>query len=149
MGLDGYIQLFFSGITIGSIYAMVALGFLIIYNATGIINLAQGEFVMLGGMVAVSGYHTFHLPLPLACILAVLVVTAVGALFEFTCIHPLKNPSVLRMIMITIAASILFRGLAMFIWGKEEHGIPHFSGTTPVGVFGASVPPQVFSLRTW
>ena len=81
MGLDGYVQLFFSGITIGSIYAMVALGFLIIYNATGIINLAQGEFVMLGGMMVVTCYHTFHLPLVLSCIISVMVVTVIGALF--------------------------------------------------------------------
>lgn len=144
LGIDGYIQLFFSGITIGSIYAMVALGFLIIYNATGIINLAQGEFVMLGGMCAVTFYNTLHLPLPLACVAAVLTVTVIGALFELTCIHPLKNPSVLSLIMITVAASILFRGIAMFIWGKEEHGIPKFSGTVPVQVLGASVPSQVF-----
>jgi len=144
IGIDGYIQLFFSGITIGSIYAMVALGFLIIYNATGIINLAQGEFVMLGGMVAVTCYHTLHMPLLLACFTAVIVVTIIGALFELTCIHPLKNPSVLGLIMITIAGSILFRGIAMFVWGKEEHGFPAFSGGQPVPVFGASVPSQVF-----
>lgn len=144
MGIDGYLQLFFSGITIGSIYAMVALGFLIIYNATGIINLAQGEFVMLGGMIVVTCYHTLHLPLLLACVVSVLAVTAIGALFELVCIQPLKNPSVLGLIMITVAGSILFRGIAMFIWGKEEHGIPPFSGDKPIGVFGASVPPQVF-----
>ncbi len=143
MGLDGYVQLFFSGITIGSIYAMVALGFLIIYNATGIINLAQGEFVMLGGMIAVTCHHTLHLPLFVTFAVAVLTVTVIGALFEFTCIHPLKNPSVLGLIMITIAASILIRGISMFVWGKEEHGIPPFSGDEPLSILGASVPPQV------
>jgi len=144
MGLDGYIQLFFSGITIGSIYAMIALGFLIIYSSTGIINFAQGEFVMLGGMIAVTCHHTLHFPLILTFIVTVLAVTAIGALFEYTCIHPLKNPSVLRLIMITIAVSILMRGLAMFIWGKEEHGIPPFSGDKPISILGASVTPQVF-----
>jgi branched-chain amino acid transport system permease protein len=144
MGLEGYIQLFFSGITIGSIYAMVALGFLIIYNATGIINLAQGEFVMLGGMIAVTCYHTLHMPILMTCVVSVLFVTAIGSLFELTCIHPLKNPSVLGLILITIAGSILMRGIAMFIWGKEEHGIPSFSGNEPVSMGVASVPPQVF-----
>ncbi len=144
IGLDGYIQLFFSGITIGSIYAMVALGFLIIYNATGIINLAQGEFVMLGGLIAFTCHQTLHMPLLAACIIAVAAVTVIGALFELTCIHPLKNPSVLGLVMITVAGSILFRGIAMFVWGKEEHGIPTFSGGDPVPVLGASVPTQVF-----
>jgi len=144
MGLDSYIQLLFSGVTIGSIYAMVALGFLIIYNATGIINLAQGEFVMLGGLIAVTCYHTLHLPLFLTCIVSVLLVAAIGALFELTCIHPLKNPSVLGLIMVTIAASILIRGIAMFLWGKEAHGIPTFSGDKPILILGASIPPQTF-----
>jgi branched-chain amino acid transport system permease protein len=142
MGLDALIQLFFSGITIGSIYAMVALGFLIIYNATGIVNFAQGEFVMLGGMIAVTCHGALHFSLPLTFAVAVLAVTAFGALFELAFIHPLKNPSVLGLIMITVAGSILIRGGAMFLWGKEEHGIPTFSGNEPIIVFGASVTPQ-------
>ena len=148
MGLDGYIQLFFSGITIGSIYAMVALGFLLIYSSTGIINLAQGEFVMLGGMIAVTCNQTLHMPIWLTFIVAVLSVTAIGAIFELVCIHPLKNASVLGLIMITIAASIVMRGTAMFVWGKEEHGIPPFSGNTPVDVFGR-INPSSGSLDTW
>jgi branched-chain amino acid transport system permease protein len=142
MGLDALIQLFFSGITIGSIYAMVALGFLIIYNATGIVNFAQGEFVMLGGMIAVTCYHTLHFPLPLTFAVSVLAVTAAGALFELAFIHPLKKPTVLGLIMITVAGSILIRGVAMFVWGKEEHGIPTFSGSEPISVLGASITPQ-------
>lgn len=142
MGLDALIQLFFSGITIGSIYAMVALGFLIIYNATGIVNFAQGEFVMLGGMISVTCHESLHLPLPLTFAVAVLAVTALGALFELAFIHPLKNPSVLGLIMITVAGSILIRGCAMFIWGKEEHGIPTFSGNEPIMILGASLTPQ-------
>ncbi|MHB9028835.1 MAG: branched-chain amino acid ABC transporter permease [Candidatus Latescibacterota bacterium] len=142
MGIDSLIQLFFSGITIGSIYALVALGFLIIYNSTGIVNFAQGEFVMLGGMIAVTCHEALHLPLPLTFAVSVLLVTAFGALFELAFIHPLKNPSVLSMIMITVAGSILIRGIAMFVWGKEEHGIPTFSGNEPVHILGASVAPQ-------
>jgi len=142
MGLDALIQLFFSGITIGSIYAMVALGFLIIYNATGIVNFAQGEFLMLGGMIAVTCHETLHLPMMLTFGISVLAVTAIGALFELVCIHPLKNPSVLGLIMITVAGSILIRGGAMFLWGKEEHGIPTFSGSEPISILGASITPQ-------
>jgi branched-chain amino acid transport system permease protein len=142
MGLDEITQLFFSGITIGSIYAMVALGFLIIYNATGIVNFAQGEFVMLGGMIAVTCHQTLHFPLPLTFVVSVLAVTALGALFELAFIHPLKNPSVLGLIMITVAGSILIKGCAMFIWGKEEHSIPTFSGSEPIEILGASVTPQ-------
>jgi branched-chain amino acid transport system permease protein len=142
MGLDSFIQLFFSGITIGSIYALVALGFLIIYNATGIVNFAQGEFVMLGGLIAVTCHDALHFPMLLTFATAVLLVTLIGALFELLFIHPLRNPSVLGLIMITVAGSILLRGIAMFIWGKEEHGIPTFSGNEPVRILGASIAPQ-------
>ncbi len=144
MGLDAVVQLFFSGLTIGSIYALVALGFLLIYNATGIVNLAQGEFVMLGGMIAVTCQHTLHLPLFVTFCIAVLTVTAFGAVFELVFIHPLRNPSVLGLIMITVAGSILIRGIAMFLWGKEEHGIPTFSGNEPIVILGASIAPQAF-----
>ena len=69
-----FMQLLLSGIAFGSIYAMVAVGFNIIYNATGIINLAQGEFVMLGGMLTVWGMESLKLPAPAACLLAVVMV---------------------------------------------------------------------------
>jgi len=129
-------------VTIGSIYAMVALGFNIIYSATGIINLAQGEFVMLGGMFAVWFAQSLHIPLPISFVLSVSCVTATGALFERLCIHPLKRPSVLTLIIITIAGSILFRGGAMFSWGKQAHALPHFTGERPIPVFGATILPQ-------
>jgi branched-chain amino acid transport system permease protein len=142
MGFSGILQLLLSGITIGSIYGMVALGFTIIYSATGIINLAQGEFVMLGGMTMISLALGLHLPMPLAFLLTVLAVTLIGALFERLCIHPLKRPSVLTLIIITIAVSILFRGGAMFVWGKDTLALPHFSGERPLVFLGATILPQ-------
>ncbi|OPX25444.1 MAG: branched-chain amino acid ABC transporter permease [Candidatus Latescibacteria bacterium 4484_107] len=136
------LQLLLSGITIGSIYAMVALGFNIIYNATGIINFAQGEFVMLGGMIAVSLVNGLHLPIPAAFPITVLLVTLIGVAFERLCIHPLKHPKILTLVIITIAASILFKGGAMFVWGKETFSIPHFSGEHPIRFLGATILPQ-------
>jgi len=136
------LQYTLSGITIGSIYAMVAIGFNIIYNSTGIINFAQGDFVMLGGMTAVYFYKTLHLPLLLSGLGAVLIVMCVGILFERFVIQTLKNPSVITLIIITIAASILLKGGAMFIWGKDAYILPSFSGDTPLGLFGATILPQ-------
>ncbi len=121
---------------------MVALGFNIIYNCTGIINFAQGEFVMLGGMFMVTLTAVWHLPIYIAFPIAVLLVVLAGIAFERIAIHPLKNPSVLVLIMITIAGSILIKGIAMFAWGKETRFLPHFSGEKPIVVLGASVLPQ-------
>lgn len=136
------VQYLFTGVTVGSIYAMVAVGFNIIYNVTDIINFAQGEFVMLGGLIMVFFAVTAKLPLPLAFVLTIAAVTAVGALMERFTINPLKNASVLTMIIVTIAVSILFKGIAMFVWGKDPYILPPFSGSEPLFVFGAAIQTQ-------
>ena len=136
------VQYLFTGVTVGSIYAMVAVGFNIIYNVTDIINFAQGEFVMLGGLIMVFFTVTAGLPLPLAFVLTIVAVTAVGALMERFTINPLKNASVLTMIIVTIAVSILFKGIAMFVWGKDPYIFPPFSGSKPLFVFGAAIQTQ-------
>ena len=93
------------------------MGFNIIYNTTGIINFAQGEFVMLGGMMAMT--LAAFLPLPLAIAGAVLATMAIGALLEIAFIRWLAGPSVLRMIIITIGLSILIREAALHLWGER------------------------------
>lgn len=118
------LQFLFTGLTIGSIYSMVGLGFNIIYNATTVLNLAQGEFVMFGGLIMVFLTAVLKLPLFIGFPLTVIAVTAIGALFERFAIHPLRNASLLTLIIVTIAASILFRGIAMFIWGKDPYSLP-------------------------
>lgn len=136
------LQYIFTGVAIGVIYGMVALGFNIIYNATGIINLAQGEFVMLGGMIMISLTKTVGLPMPLGFLLSVGIVTGIGAAFERGAIHPLKDPSIITLIIITIAGSILIKGGAMFVWGKQVYTLPAFSSNEPISFFGAYLTPQ-------
>jgi branched-chain amino acid transport system permease protein len=140
---DLFVQYLVAGVTYGTIYAVVAIGFNIIYNTTGIINFAQGEFVMLGGMTAVSLQHV--VPLPIAIAGAVLVAMAVGALIEVAFIRWLVKPSVLRMIIITIGISILVREVALTVWGQQVYSLPYFTGNevTSVALFGARVSPQV------
>src|SRR5512147_835484 len=94
---DQLIQYLFTGLTVGSIYALVALGFTMIYNATGIINLAQGEFVMLGGLIMVFLTAVAKVPLFLGFGLTILLVTLVGAVFERLAIHPLRNASLITL----------------------------------------------------
>jgi len=139
---DQLLQYLFTGITIGTIYGMVALGFNIIYSSTGIINLAQGEFVMLGGMTMVYLTTIIRLPMVIGFFLSILIVTAIGAAFERAAIHPLRSPSVITLIIITVAASILFKGGAMFAWGKYTFILPPFSGEEPLNILGATILPQ-------
>ena len=138
-----FIQYFFAGITYGSIYSIVAIGFNIIYNTTGIINFAQGEFVMLGGMIAISLLP--FMPLPLAIGSAVILTMIFGALLEICFIRWLENPGVLRMIIITIGLSILTREAALHIWGESVRSLPYFVGNevTSIGILGARISPQV------
>ncbi len=143
------LQYLVAGLTYGTIYAVVAVGFNIVYNATGIINFAQGEFVMLGGMTAVT-LHRF-VPLPLAIAGAVLLTMAVGALIEVTFIRWLSRPSVLRMIVITIGISIVVREIALVVWGEAVRALPYFTGNevSSIALGGARVSPQVlWSLAT-
>jgi len=121
---------------------MVALGFNIIYNATGIINLAQGEFVMLGGMIMISLTAGLKIPMIFGFFISVGLVTLIGAAFERSAIHPLRNPSIITLIIITIAASILLKGGAMFAWGKQTYTLPPFSSNQPIFIGGASLIPQ-------
>lgn len=137
-----FLQYVFTGVAIGAIYAMVALGFNMIYNSTGIINLAQGEFVMLGGMVMIFLIRQLKLPLLPGFFIAVIAVTLIGAAIERGTIHPLKNPSVMNLIIITVALSILLKGIAMFIWGKQTYTLPPFSSEEPLSIAGASLTPQ-------
>ena len=135
-------QYLLSGITSGAIYALVALGFAIIYNASHVINFAQGEFVMIGGMTSASLIEA-GLPLPLAVVLAVAAATAVGMALEKLAIEPAREASVVTLIIITIGASILLRGLATLVWDKRVHRVPAFSGETPMQIAGATFVPQV------
>jgi branched-chain amino acid transport system permease protein len=144
MTVELFIQYLFAGITYGAIYAVVAIGFNIIYNTTGIINFAQGEFVMLGGMISISLLKFMPLWPAIGC--AVFITMLIGALIEIVFIRWLKNPSVLRMIIITIGISILIREAALYLWGESVHSLPYFIGdeVTSVNVLGAHISPQVF-----
>ena len=136
-----FLQYVFAGLTIGAIYALVALGFAIIYNASHVINFAQGEFIMIGGM-STAALIGAGLPLWLAAPGAVVVVMIVGVALERCAVGRARNASVTTLIIITIGASIFLRGLVEWLMGKEIHAIPAFSGEAPILVAGATLAPQ-------
>jgi branched-chain amino acid transport system permease protein len=136
------LQYTITGITIGSIYAMVAIGFNVIYNVTEAINFAQGEFVMLGGLVMVLFRVTLNIPVVISLPLTIMVVTVVGVLLDRLVIRPIREPSVLSMIIATIGAAFFIKGAAMFIWGKDPFDLPPFTGRDPINFLGAVILPQ-------
>jgi branched-chain amino acid transport system permease protein len=139
---DQLAQFIVSGLTTGSIYALIALGFCIIHNAIGIVNFTQVDFVTLGGMMMYTFFQSMNFPMPLAFLLGVLAVTAVGALVERFAIRPAKSRAVIVLIFITIGVSILMRGAFKIIWGTNQMALPSFSGDTPFLILRAAVLPQ-------
>jgi branched-chain amino acid transport system permease protein len=135
------LQFTFSGLTVGAIYALVALGFTLIYNASDVVNFAQGEFVMLCGMVTVFAAAA-GVPLPLAAVFAVLVAVAVGLILYWLAIEPARGASAVTLIIITIGASILLRGLAAVGFDKNYHSLPPLLGGDPWLIAGAALLPQ-------
>jgi len=136
-----FLQFFFSGLTVGAVYALIALGFTLIYNAADVINFAQGEFVMLGGMATVF-LALAGVPLPLAALIAVIATVAIGLALHRGAIEPARGASPVALIMITIGASIFIRGTAQVVFDKRFHSLPHLLGADPISLGGATILPQ-------
>ena len=136
-----FLQFLFSGITAGGVYALVALGFSLIYNASHVINFAQGEFVMIGGMAT----RVPRRRRPAAAARGARRDRArgrVGLAIERFGVRPARSASVITLIIITIGASIFLRGLAGVLLDKNFHSLPAFSGEQPLRIGGATLLPQ-------
>jgi branched-chain amino acid transport system permease protein len=141
--LQDLAQFIASGLTRGAIYALAGAGFAIIYGASNVINFAQGEFVMLGGMVtAFLTVTTGLLPLYLAIPAAILLTAVVGiALYRFA-VAKIEPSRIATIIIITIGSSILIRGVVEVALGKREFVYPAFTPAEPVTLFGAAIDVQ-------
>ncbi len=127
-----YVQLVLDGIRSGSIYALMALGFVVVYRVTGVINFAQGEFVMLGAMLCLS-LNNLPLPLPpvvrliLAIVAAIALTTLIGAVVERTTIYPARRSPSVTLTIITVGVTITLRAGALLAWGADPYVLPAFS----------------------
>lgn len=142
MSADQFVQYLMSGLTQGSIYALIGLGFTIIYSVTQIINFAQGEFVMLGGMLSYVLAVEAGLPVPLALIIAILIAAGVGALMYILAIRTARRASVISLIIITIGAAIFIRGIAGNQFGVNAVSPSPFTGRGSISFLGAYIEPQ-------
>jgi branched-chain amino acid transport system permease protein len=138
---DQFLQYIFSGITSGSVYALTAIGFTLVFSATRIINFAQGQMVMLGGMFGITLYNA-GLPLWACFFGAVIIVALISIAMEELAIRPLLNKGVLAQIIATVGASFVLETAAMLIWGRDAKSLPAFSGENPIGIGGATIVPQ-------
>lgn len=137
------IQLVVNGLAMGCIYALVALGFLLIFNSVRIVNFAQGELVMLGAFLGITTVVQHRLPLPAAYLATVLAMGVVGVAFMLTTYYPLRNKPPLLVILTTIAMGIILENLALIVWGPLPLSLPSPFGVRQVRLFGAVVPLHV------
>ncbi|SDB04619.1 amino acid/amide ABC transporter membrane protein 1, HAAT family [Desulfonatronum thiosulfatophilum] len=142
MLFDQLPQFLLSGLTSGSIYALVAVGFCIIYNATGIVNFAQGEFVMLGAMIMIGLTQDMGISLPLSFGTSIVAAMLLGVFLERVPLGLARSRHVLILVLITVGFSIAARGAASLIWGKTARALPAFSTEGPLLLAGAVISRQ-------
>jgi branched-chain amino acid transport system permease protein len=132
-----FVQLVISGLTTGAIYSLIALGFITIYRASNILNLAQGEFVMLGALCTVFFLEQLGFSYFFAAVSSIIIVTIVGLLLQRAVIHPLKDKPILILIMVTIGLSMFLSGSAGILFGPSPQSLPPFIDTAPFEIFGS------------
>ncbi len=136
------LQFIITGLTVGSIYALTALGFCVVHNATGIVNFAQTSFIMLGGMFMITFLQRAGLHVIPAFVLSVCTVALVGALLERLAIRPSRSREPIVLIFVTIGLATFLEGASMLAWGKRHMTYPSFSGDDPLHIMGATMMPQ-------
>jgi branched-chain amino acid transport system permease protein len=133
-----FFQFLFVGLTLGSMYSLIAVGFVLIYNVTGVLNFTQGEFAMLGAILTVTfvqrGLHVL-----LAALAAVVLVACFGAILERFAISSARKATPLTLIFITLGAATAIRGLALMFFGTDPYSLTIIQGTSPLRFLGASV----------
>jgi branched-chain amino acid transport system permease protein len=138
-------QILVNGVSIGCIYGLIGIGFCVIYNASGIVNFAQGAFVMLGGMVTFVLMTSFGLPILLADALAVVAVAALGVAIERLVVRPLwdRNATMFVMILATLAVQIVIERATLIAVGDQPKSIPVFTDLPPIRIAGISIGYQI------
>ncbi|NMM06931.1 branched-chain amino acid ABC transporter permease [Polaromonas sp.] len=132
------LQVLFSGLAVGAIYSLVALGFVLIIRATNVVNFAQGDFAMLGAFAMMTMLTLFKLPYWLSFLLALAVMTVFGVIFNYGVYYPLRNRSFLPVIISTLGASIFLQNTVLAVFGPQAQPLEKVfksSGFEVGGVF--------------
>jgi len=140
--LAKWIQLLVTGITMGSIYSLIALGYVTIYRTSRIVNMAQGAFVMFGGFFAYSFLSELGLPYWLSALLGIVGVAILSVIMYLLVLRPLVKISLVSIILATMALSILFENFALLRYGGYGKGLPAFSGDKALFIGKVAVFPQ-------
>jgi branched-chain amino acid transport system permease protein len=138
-------QTLVNGLSVGCIYGLIGIGFCVIYNASGIVNFAQGAFVMLGGMVTFALLTSFGMPMIVAGALATVAVAILGMVIERLVVRPLwdRNATMFVMILATLAAQIVIERATLIAVGDQPKSIPVFTDLPPIRIAGVAIGYQV------
>ncbi len=136
-----FIQLLVTGIVVGSIYGLVALGFVLIYRASDALNLANGEFVLIGAYISLTIMTAYNLPFILAVLITLVFSAVLGLVVERIILRPLQNAPVISVIMATIGLSSVLGGAVHMIWGTQPKSFPAVFPATPVEFSGIIIAP--------
>lgn len=123
-GIWFFLQLLVQGLAVGSVYSLVALGFVLIFKASGVINFAQGEFLMLGAYLCLSFLVQAHLPLWAALALTIVVMALIALILERLVLRPLIGEPVISIIMATIGLALVFKAATAVAWGTQLRSFP-------------------------
>ncbi len=137
--MDQFLQLSLSGLTNGAVLALAALGFVLIYKASDVLNFAQGEFLLVGAYVTFAMVEEIGMHWTLGIIFTVVVAVIMGVILERLILRPMIGEPIISLIMVTIGLSSLLKALVSAIWGTEEHAFPGFIPRTPIDIFGATI----------
>ncbi len=129
-----FIQLIVTGLVLGSVYAMVALGFVLIYKSSSVINFAQGELVLIGAYMALWLTVSLHIPFLLSFIITLIFAVLLGFAIERLFLRPMIGEPILSVIMLTIGLSVFLRGLVIILWGTETRVFPPIFSENPVKI---------------
>ena len=139
------LQFLVTGAGTGCVYGLVAIGFCVIYNASGIVNFAQGAFVMLGGVVTYTLWHGAHWPLPLAGLASVAAAIALGLVIDRLVVQPLwqRRATMFVMILATLAVQIVVERLALLAVGDAPMSLPPITARAPFHLGPVALDPQI------
>ena len=141
MDLQFLIQNGVTGIANGAVYALIALGFTLTYNASRVANFAQGQFVVLGGLIAITLVEA-GAPLLVGAAASVIAVSVIAGVVYLATIGRVPESDPFRRIMVTLGIALAAEAALQIIWGTEARRLPPFTGDQPVDLFGAAIAPQ-------
>ena len=139
MGFEIFIQLTVTGLAWGSVYACIALGFVLIFKSTDIFNFAQPELMMFGAYIAFTLITTLKLPFVLGFFCTLILMILIGSLLEMMVVRPMVGEPVLAVIMVTLGLANVLKGLTGLFWGYEELQFPSPFSEEPLIIFGAAI----------